>query len=320
MRPDVRVLTTLIFITSLSLKAQQDALFSQYMFNEIFYNPAVAGLDNTTYLAAAHRSQWAGYSSSFDGNNGAPSTQLLSFVMPLTKGINGVGLNLVRDKLGAVSNFEAQISVSYKKDLPFGSLSFGLRPSIFNHSIDFNQFRAVDDGDPLLTSSSKESQIQPDLGAGVFLSAKNFFGGISVNHLLNPGFDFGIDGLQNKLETSLNAYAGYNYSANNDLILTPSVFVRSEFNTLSFDLSLLGTYKEIMWGGLSYRQEEAIVMMIGYSFLEDKSLRAVYSFDLVVQSQEAKQPTSHEISVRKILSFSPPGPPKAVRTPRFRFD
>jgi len=302
-----------------SVYAQQDALFSQYMFNPIFYNPAWAGLDGTTYVSAAHRTQWAGYSSSFDGNKGAPATQLISIVTPLSKHLSGAGLTFVRDQLGEVTNFQVELSLAYQKQMSFGTLSFGLKPSIFSHSIDFNQFRAVDPEDPLIAGFGKESQLKPDLSLGVLFSGKKFFGGASINHLLNPSFDFGINNLDNQLEPSINFYGGYNYQFNDDILLTPSVFIRSEFQTLSFDLGAMGSYKETIWGGLSYRLEEAIVLIMGYSFLKDKSLRLAYSFDLVVQSQDAKEPTSHEITLRKTLSFTPPGPKKIVRTPRFRF-
>ena len=313
-----RVWLALCLISS-SVYGQQDALFSQYMFSQIFYNPAWAGLDGTTYVAAAHRTQWAGYSSSFDGNDGAPSTQLLSFVMPLPKGLDGAGLTVIRDQLGAVTNYEIQVSLAYQKEMPFGTLSFGIRPSLFSHALDFNQFRAVDPEDPLILGFGQESQMKPDLSAGVYFSGRKFFGGVAVNHLLQPSFDFSIDNLDNNLEPSFNFYGGYNYQVSPSILLTPSVFVRSEFNTLSFDLGALATYKDSMWGGLSYRLEEAVVLILGYSFLKDKSLRFAYSFDLVVQSQEAKEPTSHEITLRKTLSFTPPGPRKIVRTPRFRF-
>ncbi len=313
-----RISFVLLLITSNAF-GQQDALFSQFMFNQIFYNPAWAGLDGTTYVAAAHRTQWAGYSSSFDGNNGAPSTQLISFVTPLPKGLDGAGITLVRDQLGPITNFEVQLSMAFQKQLSFGTLSFGLRPSLFSHSLDFNKFRPVDPEDPQLRGFGKETQMKPDLSAGVYYSGRKFFGGVGINHILQPGFDFGADDLDNKLEPSINFYGGYNYQFNANILLTPSVFIRSEFNTLSFDLGALATYKEIMWGGLSYRLEEAIVLILGYSFLKDKSLRFAYSFDLVVQSQEAKEPTSHEITLRKTLSFTPPGPRKIVRTPRFRF-
>ncbi len=309
----------LLFIASYSAFGQQDALFSQYMFNQVFYNPAWAGLDGSTYVAAAHRTQWAGYSSSFDGNDGAPSTQLFSFVAPLPKGLNGAGLTIARDHLGATTNFEIQLALAYQKQLSFGTLSFGLRPSLFSRSIDFNQFRAVDPEDPLISGFGKESEMKLDLSAGVYFSGTKFFGGLGINHILQPSFDFGINNLDNRLEPSFNFYGGYNYQISPNIQLTPSIFIRSEFNTLSFDLGTLATYKEIMWGGISYRLEEAVILILGYSFLKDKSLRLGYSFDLVVQSQEAKESTSHEITLRKTLSFTPPGPRKIVRTPRFRF-
>jgi hypothetical protein len=52
--------------------AQQDAQFSQYMYNSIYVTPAAAGIDGVTKFSALHRSQWLGYESSF-GERGAPN-------------------------------------------------------------------------------------------------------------------------------------------------------------------------------------------------------------------------------------------------------
>jgi hypothetical protein len=73
-----------------------------------------------------------------------------------------------------------------------------------------------------------------------------------------------------------------------------------------------------MWGGLSYRQSEAMVVMLGYSFLKEKSLKLGYSFDYVIKAQDAKEPTSHEIMVSYSLPVTSNSEKKIIRTPRFR--
>ncbi|MFN3315425.1 MAG: type IX secretion system membrane protein PorP/SprF, partial [Raineya sp.] len=78
--------------------AQQDAQFSQYMFNGFYYNPAVAGNDGRANFFLTHRTQWAGYGATFD-DGGSPQTQMFSATAPFVYVPNtGIGLHVVRDK------------------------------------------------------------------------------------------------------------------------------------------------------------------------------------------------------------------------------
>lgn len=314
----IRVVLLLIFFTvPLSYTyAQQDAQFSQYTLNTLFYNPAYAGVEGVTKITLIHRSQWFGYTPTFD-DGGAPNTQVLSLNTPLLRFRSGVGIHLVNDNLGPLNNLQAQASYAYHLAINESKMSFGLRVGMFAQSIDFDQYRWNNEDDPL-RRFGKESQIRPDLAAGVYYRTEKYFAGVSFNHLIKSEFDFGLDTLRNALENHIYVTGGYDYEFTYDITLTPSILVKSDFNTYSFDVSLMGTYKDKLWGGLSYRQSDAAIAMIGYSLLEDNSLRIGYAFDYIVMAQDAKQPTSHEI----LLSYSLPvvagGGKKVIRTPRFR--
>ncbi|MEO1254428.1 MAG: type IX secretion system membrane protein PorP/SprF, partial [Bacteroidota bacterium] len=104
-----------------------------------------------------------------------------------------------------------------------------------------------------------------------------------------------------------------------DLVLNPTIMVRSDLNAYTFDLSAVAVYQEKMWGGLTFRRSESISLLLGYSFLEGNKLKAGYSFDYVVQNQDGKEPTSHEIFLRYDLPGLILGGRKAVKTPRFTF-
>ena len=92
---------------------QQDPQFSQYMFNTLFYNPAFAGVEGITQFTAIHRTQWTGYTSTFDGGRGNPSTQMISLNTPILKFNSGFGMHVVNDNLGPLNNLEAQMSYAY---------------------------------------------------------------------------------------------------------------------------------------------------------------------------------------------------------------
>ena len=60
-----------IFIYSLA-SGQQEATFSQYMFNQQIINPAYAGAQDYTQITLLNHSQWISI-------EGAPQSQALSF-------------------------------------------------------------------------------------------------------------------------------------------------------------------------------------------------------------------------------------------------
>ncbi len=295
---------------------QQDPQFSQYMLNEIYYNPAYAGIPGSAEFSAIHRTQWLGYESTFDGA-GNPQTQLISANIPIFKINSGAAFYAINDRLGALNNLEIQASYAYHLAFKNSKLSFGVRAGVVSQSIDFDQYRWVDPDDPL-RQSGKETQIRPDLSAGIYYRAQKYYLSLSASHLLNSEFNFGNDSLANALIPHLYFMAGYDYEINYDFVLRPSVLVKSDLTTYSFDLSLLAYFREKLWFGFSFRQSDAMIALIGYSFLKDNSLRLGYSFDYIINAQEAKNPTSHELLLSYTLPVLSGGEKRIIRTPRFR--
>ena len=295
---------------------QQDPQFSQYMFNDLYNNPGYSGVMGVTNLTAIYRSQWTGYTGTFD-EGGAPNTFIASFNTPIFRLRSGAGFYFVNDNIGPLNNMQFLASYAYHLGVGNGKLSFGIRAGIFGQSINKSQYRPIDPDDRLL-QFGQESQYRPDMGVGIYYKAEKYYGGVSLNHLIRSEFDFGTDDLRNALENNLIITGGYKYELNYDIILTPALLVKTDFVSYSFDISVLGTYREKFWGGLSYRQSDAVIALLGINLLKDKSLKLGYSFDYVIQAQKAKQATSHEI----LLSYNMPavtgGGKKIIRTPRFR--
>ncbi len=308
----------LIFLAGIFFGAQgqQDPQFTHYMFNTLYYNPAYAGVEGTTKFTAIHRTQWLGYQPTY-GGGGAPTTQIVSMSAPINKINSGFGGYVVNDRLGPQNNLEAQASYAYHLALKGSKLSFGVKTGIYSQTIDFDKYRAIDPNDPLLKSTGKESQVRPDLAMGVFLQREKYYAGVSFNHLIKSEFDFGMS-QRNALQTHMYVTGGYYYQVNFDLRFQFSTLIKSDFTKTTFDLGGLAYYKDTMWGGLAFRQSEAVIMMLGYSILKDKSLKLGYGLDYVIKDQQAKQPTSHEFLLMYELPVNPAIGKKVVRTPRYR--
>ncbi|HEY5823660.1 MAG TPA: type IX secretion system membrane protein PorP/SprF [Cyclobacteriaceae bacterium] len=311
------IIGSLLLALAIKTIAQQDPQFTQYMFNTLYYNPAFAGTEGVTKITAMHRSQWLGYQPTVGGGGGAPTTQIISMTAPIFKINSGFGAYIVNDKLGPQNNLEAQASYAYHLGIKESKLSFGLRLGIYSQTLNFDQYRPTDPNDPLLKASGKESQVRPDLAGGVFFRKEKYYAGLSFNHLIKSEFDFGT-GQKSALEQHYYLTGGYIYQVSFDLKFQFSTLVKTDLTQTSFDLSGLAYYKDTMWGGLSFRQSEAAILLLGYSFLKDKSLKLGYALDYVVKDQNAKQPTSHEFMLSYELPVNPGSGKKVVRTPRYR--
>ena len=317
-----RVLFSLFFVIlgyTLAV-AQQDPQFTQYMYNNLFLNPAYAGVENRTKFQGIYRSQWTGYQGTFDPA-GAPNTAMFSLNTPILRLRSGFGVYFINDRIGAQSNTQAQAAYSYQFPLAKGKLSIGLRAGMYVQSLDFDKYRAIDPEDAVLANrTGKEAQVRPDMALGVFYNSEKFYGGLSVNHLTEAEFNFGTDKLKNPLNRHIYLTAGYYYDITYQIVLSPSVLFKSDFNTTSIEVSTVATYNQKFSAGLSFRQGDAVGLIAGFSLLKDNSLRIGYAFDYVIKAQTVKQPTSNEFMLTYTLPVKVPVVKTIKRTPRFRND
>jgi type IX secretion system PorP/SprF family membrane protein len=88
-----RVLIFVLILTASASFAQQDAQFTQYMYNTININPAYAGSRGVMSIFGLHRTQWVGL-------DGAPVTNAVSLNSPIGESNVGIGLSAINDRIG----------------------------------------------------------------------------------------------------------------------------------------------------------------------------------------------------------------------------
>ncbi len=317
-------ITLFLIVLGLSAEAQQDAQFSQYMFNQFYLNPAVAGSDpRFAHFNLMYRRQWVGYSPTFD-DGGAPNTAVFSYTMPLNNINSGIGLFVENDMIGPGSINQFKLSYAYHIATKKGRLSLGLSGGFYNSVIDFGRFRFNDTGDPLLEGRGRESQWVPDFGLGVYYTSQKFFLGVSNSHLLQPVLNYGTEIATNRLEGNYTLLGGMNFDISPSLTLSPSAIVKSNLrNVVSLEGSALLHYQDSYYFGLSFRDvgpTNDAIAMIGANVLKDKSLAIGYAFDLRLNSQAALAATSHEIRLGYRIPAAQRPKRFIIRTPRFRFE
>ncbi|MEL6925175.1 MAG: type IX secretion system membrane protein PorP/SprF, partial [Bacteroidota bacterium] len=175
----MRKITTLVALLLLfggMASAQQDAMFTKYMFNSLIFNPAYAGSKDHMALGLLHRTQWWNL-------EGAPTTQTLTAHTPLRNDRVGVGISLYNDVIGPTNNMGANLDYAYR--IPMGDngkLSIGIRGSIINWRADWTRLNLPDATDP--TFQDNVNVWQPNFGAGIYYYSKHFYVGASSPNLI----------------------------------------------------------------------------------------------------------------------------------------
>lgn len=309
----------LLFLKINSSVAQQDAQFTQYMYNGMYYNPAFAGKDGGVRFSALHRTQWANYTTR-SGQGGAPVTQVLTAQGRLENKNIGYGLTLVNDKLGATGNLEINIQGAFHKKINRYTFSFGAYLGMYSSSIDYGELVVVNP-EPNLPSAGKESQLNFNVGAGLVVDRGDYYVGLSSRHINEPNFDFGDGSYENQLMNHSYLLVGYRFRPIGQLAIEPSLLLKSvSFNNFSYEVSVIATHQNKLSGGLGLRGNESASVILGYSILRDNSLNLGYSFDFVIANSATKAPTGHELMLRYRLSTFTAEVQRVIqRTPRFRF-
>ncbi len=156
--------------------AQQDAMFTKYMFNSLSYNPAYAGSKDYMAIGVLHRQQWIGI-------EGAPVTQTVTAHTPLPNDKVGVGLSIYNDAIGPTGTTGVNASYAYR--LPVGEglrLSVGLQGGVENYRTNFSKLSLQNQQDGAY--DDQPSLWLPNFGAGLFLFGERFYAGFSSPHLI----------------------------------------------------------------------------------------------------------------------------------------
>jgi len=268
----------LILISTTSLFAQQDAQYTQYMYNTVSVNPAYAGSRGHLSIGALHRSQWVGL-------DGAPTTQTFNIHSPIGYRGVGLGLSVVNDKIGPTSETNFDIDFSYTLYLSTeGRLSFGLKGGGNLLDVKFselNQFTA----DPTLATDI-DNRFSPNFGAGIYYHNEHFYAGLSVPRFLETShFD----------ETTLStAKEQMNFLKFKPTLLTKLV----QGAPLQVDLSANFMLSDKFILGAAYRWDAAVSGMFGFNISEGFLIGLAYDREVTELGSAAFNDGSFEVILR----------------------
>lgn len=246
-----QVITLLFLASACGLAAQQEQMFTQFMFNKLAYNPAYAGSFVSPTLTAIYRNQWMGL-------DGSPKAMSLSYNQATINGRVGVGGNITRQSIGINTNLTIEGVYAYRIQLKRGTLAAGLQLSLRNIRQNWGDSRIVpiDMNDPTIPVDAK-SKLLPNVGAGVYYNAYNerWYAGISVPRVIDNSLDFSEFGNGFSREVQhINAMGGIQIEATDELDVTPQVLLRYAFGApFDAEVNLSALLRNKFYGGLSYR-------------------------------------------------------------------
>ncbi|CAN5424058.1 type IX secretion system membrane protein PorP/SprF [soil metagenome] len=292
-------------ISTLAL-AQQDPQFSQNMFNRLYVNPAYAGANEAICLHALYRAQWVSY-------DGAPKTGVFGIDAPLLNNKVGVGLSIATDKIGFENTFQGKLAGNYKFNVGNGKLAAGVDFDFMQHKIDGSKFEPADPNipDPSIPTGTV-SGTAFDMGAGLYYQSEKLYIGASASHILEQ--KVGLDNFDKEFKRNYYGMIGYSFDVTPAVELKPSVFVKSVTGNTTFDINLNAHFNNRFWIGASYRNEDAIVALIGMNITE--KLRIGYSYDFTTSEIKKYSDGSHEIMLGYCFTVKKKMTP-AIRNVRF---
>lgn len=267
--------------------AQQDAQFSQNMFNKLPVNPGYAGTSDAICGTLLYRQQWLGF---IKGNEGIPKTALLSVDAPVKAIHGGLGLTVISDKIGFESGIAAKLAYSYHMDLGPGKLGIGLDAGILQKGIEGGKWVAVTPSDPSIPVTS--SDLSPDFGLGLYYTTSDLYVGASTTHLAKGDLTLGAANFG--VARHYYFLGGYNYTVNPIWTVKPSFWIKSDFASTQFDVNVTALYNNLFWFGPSYRLKDAIVAMVGVNV---GNLKIGYSYDITTSKIKTYSSGTHEIMI-----------------------
>ena len=292
-----------LLLTSVLSFAQQDAQFTQYMYNTTNINPAYAGSRGVLSIFASHRTQWVGL-------DGAPVTNSISIHTPFNGSNLGFGLSIVNDKIGPTqeNTISADVSYSIHTSETF-KLSFGMKATANFFDLDVNKLNPVNIDPSLQNFNNKFS---PNIGAGIYLHSNKAYVGFSVPNFIetNRYNDNEIAIFKEKINYYL--IGGYVFDISSDIQFKPAGLLKIvQGAPLQADISGNFMFMNKLTLGIAYRWSAAMSGMVGFQISE--GMHIGYGYDLETTHLDKYNSGSHEIFFRYELFKNN----NKMTTPRF---
>ena len=298
----ISILTTLNITMSV---AQQDAQYTQYMYNTINVNPAYAGSRGVMSVFGMYRAQWVGV-------EGSPNTAAASIHSPIENSRVGLGLTVSNDQIGISERNTVSTDFSYTINTSDSyKLSFGLKGSASLLNVDYSKLNKYDKNDPKFQNNI-DNQFSPNIGAGVYYHSDKLYAGVSVPFILETKhFD---DNTNSVAKDALHYYfiGGYVFDVSESTKFKPAFLIKSVKGApLQVDLTANFMFHDKFVVGGAWRWSAAVSGLVGFQV--DSNWFVGYTYDSDTTKLANYNSGSHEIFLR----YEFKGKQEKIISPRF---
>lgn len=302
----------ILFLFFTKVNAQQDAQYTQYVYNTIAINPAYAGSRETLNVTALYRAQWIGL-------DGGPTTQTLNINSPSGERI-GLGLSFVNDEIGNGTTQETYIDGVFSYSIPLSAeqkLSFGLKASANLLSLDFSKLIGFTEEQNLNFIPNIDNKLSPNFGAGIYYHSDKFYVGLSVpNFLQTEHFDNSSSSstFLGQEQRTYYLMTGYVFDLSASLKFKPAILLKGTSGSpLQTDISTSFLYNDKLSLGAAYRWGAAFSGLVGFQLSNEIMLGLAYDREITALGNTSFNDGSFEVLLRYELFNNS----RKVLNPRF---
>lgn len=287
-----------IVVAAFTSNAQQDPMYTQYMFNTQTINPAYAGTWESVGFMALGRHQWTGW-------DDAPETYTFSFQAPLKNERVALGLNVISDTEGNEKRFYMFADYSYLVPLTEKiNMRLGLKGGFTNYSNNLYEYNIIDED--VAFQGEIQNAFKPNFGVGAFLYSKRAYLGFSIPKVVNSSFDLNENF---SVEGELRHYfliAGAVFDLGENVKFKPTMLAKASFTSETgtpAQLDFTGNFliKERLWLGAMYRTGSSYGFIS--QFLFANKLRIGYAIDFSTNDIKDYNNGTHEVMITYELRF-----------------
>ena len=311
----MRVLFSIaILLLATASHGQQVPQYTQNVFNYFSINPAVAGSKDCVDVRLGFRKQWVGFENAPTTGWASVHATIRNKKKPYVTGKHGIGGAVEADDTGPLGYTLVHLAYAYHIRLNRGYyMALGLFAGVKQQKFDVGRVTLADYNDPVLNSKGS-TFVVPMIAPGMWVYSNTWWLGLSVHQLLNNRMT-GI-GIDSRTTGHYFLSGGYRWRIGKKTSVTPSSLIKlSPGAPLAFDVNAMIEWDRKLGFGVSYRNQDAIALMIKLGFLKFFSLG--YSYDITTSPLRVASSNTHEF-ILGITPCIPVDPSKRiVRCPIF---
>lgn len=292
-------------------QAQQDPMYTHYMYNTLSINPAYAGSRDALTITALHRSQWVDF-------KGAPMTQTLTLHSPIANKHIGLGLAVSNDKIGPMNNTGISGSFAYIMQLTKKSkLALGLSGGVNVLQAELNTLQLDNQNDPSFQNNIR-NRVTPSVGFGAYYSRERFYAGVSTPNVLESEYYTSTQSNGTETESKAQRHyffiAGAVFNLSNNLAFKPTTLVKVTSGApIQGDLTASFIIMKRLLLGAMYRTGDGVGALVGFDVSQQFHVGYSYDYSLGLATSKYNQ-GSHEILLRYDFIYNSK---KQIQSPRY---